>query len=160
MSSVTEDVGEEFKRAYERHGAEILRYAIRCTGRRDIAEDITSDAFLKMFQHREQIDFSRAGAWLTAVVKRMSIDYWRRVELERREQNRAPEHTWPLEQPWEKMLGHPSLNAEHRICLTLRYVHGMEAKEITSHTGLAENQVKNALQYGLKLLRKSFGAME
>lgn len=156
-----EDDREAFRHAYERHASEVLRYAIRCTGRRDIAEEITSEAFLKMYQQRDQVDFSRAAAWLTTVVKRLAIDHWRRVELERRENGLRPAAPlWPLEQPWEKLLHDPSLQAEHRICLTLRYVHGMETKEITSHTGFTENQVKHALQYGLKLLRKSFRARE
>jgi DNA-directed RNA polymerase specialized sigma24 family protein len=58
------------------------------------------------------------------------------------------------------MLEHPSLKPEHRVCLTLHYVHGMENREITSYTGLTANQVKSCLQYGLKLLRKAFGAGE
>jgi len=159
---VAEDAGDEFRKAYERHVSEILRYAIRCTGRHDIAEEITSEAFLKMYQQRHELDFERAGAWLTTVVKRLAIDHWRRVELEQREQRlkARPVPAWPLEEPWERLLQHPTLNAEHRVCLTLRYVQGMEAKEITAHTGLSENQVKNALQYGLKLLRKSYGTTE
>jgi RNA polymerase sigma-70 factor, ECF subfamily len=159
---VTEDAGIEFRRVYERHVSEILRYAIRCTGRREIAEEITSDAFLKMYQHRHQIDLSRAGAWLTTTVKNMAIDYWRRMEVERRvELTRAqPEEACFIDQPWEQMLQHPSLKSEHRVCLTLRYVHGMDAKEIASHTGLTENQIKNALQYGLKLLRQALAVKE
>lgn len=154
--------GDVFRAAYERHAAEILRFAIRCTGRRDVAEELTSEAFLKMYVNREHVDMERAGAWLTATVKNMAIDYWRRMEVERRPENllaaSRPLHSDPEVGRLREMLGHPALKAEHRVCLTLHYVHGMENKEITAHTGMSANQVKSALQYGLRLLRKAFGA--
>ena len=160
-SSVDREDREEFREVYERHAAEIMRFAIRCTGRREIAEELTSEAFLKMYQHLDTIDPPRAAAWLTAAVKNLAIDYWRRVETERKHLAvRSEAMELPAEGNWEEMLAHPSLKPEHRACLTLQYVHGMERKEISSHTGLTDNQVKSCLQYGLKLLRSSFGAKE
>lgn len=152
---------EEFQEVYERNVAEIMRFAIRCTGRREIAEELTSEAFLKMYQHLDTIDPHRAAAWLTAAVKNLAIDYWRRLETERKHLAvRSEAMELPAEGSWEEMLAHPSLKSEHRACLTLQYVHGMERKEISSHTGLTDNQVKSCLQYGLKLLRSAFGAKE
>lgn len=158
----TQDAGGDFRRAYEEHAAAVLRYAIRCTGRREIAEELTSEAFLRMYQHRHEVDMPRAGAWLTTTVKNLAMDYWRRQEVERRAGLERPVEApaSPLEGNWEDLLDHPSLKAEHRLCLTLHYVHGMEGKEITSHTGLTANQVKSSLQYGLKLLRKAFAGKE
>ena len=158
----------DLRAVYERHAAEILRYAIRCTGRREIAEELASEAFLRLHQNRERVDFSRVAAWLTTAVKNLAIDYWRRVEVERRAENLGGsatlQHSGQLsasdEERWEDLLEQPSLKAEHRVCLTLHYVHGMANKEIAGHTGLTENQVKSALQYGLKLLRKAFGAKD
>ncbi|MBI4909295.1 MAG: sigma-70 family RNA polymerase sigma factor [Acidobacteria bacterium] len=153
---------EAFRAAYDRHASEILRYAIRCTGRRDIAEELASEAFLKMYVHRQHVDFNRAGAWLTAAVKNMAIDYWRRMEVERRPENllaaSRPLVSNPEVDRLREILGHPALKVEHRVCLTLHYVHGMENREITQHTGLSQNQVKSALQYGLRLLRNAYRA--
>jgi RNA polymerase sigma-70 factor (ECF subfamily) len=147
-----------FRAIYERHAAEILRFAIRYTGRREVAEELTSEAFLKMYQYRDRVDPERAAAWLTATVKNLAIDYWRHADTERRHlQASRPEAELSPERRWEELLAHPSLKAEHRACLTLHYVHGMERKEISSHTGLTDNQVKSCLQYGLKLLRSAFG---
>ncbi len=151
----------EFREIYERHATEILRFAIRYTGRREIAEEFASEAFLKMYENRERIEPQRAAGWLTAAVKNLAIDYWRRAETERKYQSVAPEKVeLPVDRKWDELLAVPSLKPEHRACLTLHYVHGMERKEITSHTGLTENQVKSSLQYGLKLLRKAFGVKE
>lgn len=144
----------EFRELYDRHIHEILRYAQRCVGRREIAEELTSEAFLKMYLHRDQVDPDRAGAWLTTTVKNLATDYWRRQQVERKAQTPAPAVTpASTDLPWDDLVSHPALKAEHRACLTLHYVHGMTNKEITAHTGLTDNQVKNAIQYGLKLLR-------
>ncbi|MCB1022293.1 MAG: RNA polymerase sigma factor [Acidobacteria bacterium] len=153
----------EFRGIYERHAAEILRYAIRCVGRREIAEEIASEAFLKMHLNRDRIFASRAAAWLTAAVKNQATDYWRRQQVERRhaalaEPDAAAEPE--PEQDWRALLGDPALKPEHRVCLALHYVHGMSRGEISARTGLSDNQVKNALQYGLKLLRRSLGPKE
>ncbi|MFN7919418.1 MAG: sigma-70 family RNA polymerase sigma factor [Bryobacteraceae bacterium] len=148
---------EEFAALYERHAAEILRYAIRCTGRREIAEEIAADAFLKMYRSRG-IDPARAGAWLTAVVKNMATDHWRRAAIERRHPAEPAAGVEPMSaKVWDELLDEPALKPEHRACLTLHYLHGMERREITSHTGMSDNQVKSCLQYGLKLLRKAWG---
>ncbi len=147
---------------FERHAAEILRYAIRCAGRREIAEELASEAFMRMYQNRDRIDPTRAAAWLTTTVKNLATDYWRKNALERRYSAALtrPEVQPPSQGAWEEMLREPALKPEHRACLILHYMHGMERREIASHTGLSENQVKSCLQYGLKLLRKSWGIVE
>jgi RNA polymerase sigma-70 factor (ECF subfamily) len=150
----------DFPAVFDRHASEVLRYAIRCVGRREIAEELTSEAFLKLFAHRDRVDPERAIAWLMACVKNLAIDYWRHTVVERRHTVGAPQPASSMPQPFtgrdfESYLGEASLKAEHRVCLTLHYVHGMERKEISLHTGLTDNQVKSALQYGLRLLRES-----
>ena len=151
-----------FNLLFERHSGEVLRYAIRCTGRREIAEELASEAFLKMFQNLQHIDPARAGAWLTTAVKNLATDYWRKQAVERKYSSAvaSPTVESPRQQDFEQFLQSPALKAEHRVCLTLHYIHGMERKEICSHTGLSDNQVKSSLQYGLKLLRQQFGVAE
>ena len=148
----------DLRALFECHRPEILRYALRCAGRREVAEELTSEAFLRMVQNRHAIDAGRAAAWLTTTVKHLAADYWRRQMLERKHAvSLAPRVPEPAIN-WPKLLQSASLKAEHRACLILRYVHGMERKEIVSHTGLTDHQVKSCLQYGLTLLRKAMGS--
>ena len=55
-------------------------------------------------------------------------------------------------------MNNKALKPVHRVCLILRYVHGMERGEIARETGLSETQVKGHLQYGRRLLRQQLGA--
>lgn len=146
---------EEFERIYRRYAAPILAYARRCVGRADIAEEIAGDAFLELLRHRETVDADRLPAWLYTVVRNRAIDYWRRQKLEQHAvaapangASGAGDFDWSV-------LETSGLKPAHRLCLMLRYLHGMNREEIAALTGLRETQVKGYLRYGLELLRKS-----
>lgn len=149
---------EEFEALYRQHADAMFRYALRCVSRRDLAEEITSDAFLALYRCREKPEAGRVAPWLFTTVRNLATDQWRRKAVEQRYLNHVQE---PVAQPQmvfsESVLADPALKKEHRACLILRYVHGRERNEIAQLTGLTENQVKSCLQYGLVILRKLLG---
>jgi RNA polymerase sigma-70 factor, ECF subfamily len=144
-----------FDEIYAKYAAAVFRYAVKCVGRRDVAEDITSEVFLALHRNLAQIDIAQLPAWLFTVAKNRSADYWRRCDVEERYLA-----TLPSEEPrWEPSLeaflaDTKTLKATHRACLILRYVHGMTRAEIAEELGLSDNQVKGHLQYALTLLRR------
>jgi RNA polymerase sigma-70 factor (ECF subfamily) len=150
-----------FDDIYRRHVDGVFRFAVRCVGRRDVAEDITSEVFLELHRHFESLDAERLPAWLFTVARNRARDYWRRQTLEQRfladAVKTAPTSTAPP--PDESLFAHPALKPVHRACLVLRYVHGMARNEIAAHTGLSETQVKGHLQYARQLLRADLGEM-
>jgi RNA polymerase sigma-70 factor (ECF subfamily) len=151
----------EFEHLYTTHVAAVFRYALRCVGRRDVAEDLTSEAFLALFRHRDTIDVSQLPGWLLTAVKNRAIDYWRHRAIEQRYAAAATRADLPpVREPRvdDDLFNHPSLGPEHRVCLTLRYVHGMNRAEIAGRTGLSPEQVKNRIQYALRVLREQVAA--
>lgn len=160
--SVEEDRSREkpaaaFERIYRRHIDAVFRYAVRCAGRREIAEELASEAFLTLYRHIGEIDQGRLPAWLFTVVKNLAMDYWRHKGVEERHSEALRPEPATQENKVEKwILEDPSLKPAHRACLILRYIHGMDRLEIVKRTGLTDNQVKSNLQYGLTLLRKRF----
>jgi RNA polymerase sigma-70 factor (ECF subfamily) len=148
-----------FDDVYRKHLPAVLRAASRAVGRRDVAEEITADAFLELHRLFDRIEPDRLPGWLITVVRNRAIDYWRRQQLERRIVEHLPDPTVPPEETIEAanrdgLLSHPSLKPVHRACLSLRYEHGMARDEIAARLGLTETQVRGHLQYGLTLLRK------
>lgn len=129
------------------------------TRRQDLAEDLTSEAFLALHRNLDTVDPSLLPAWLLTVVRNRARDWWRRRVVEERYATDVvathPVATAPPLEGW--ILECPELKPVHRTCLMLRYVHGMTRSEIATQTGLAENQVKGHLQYALTLLRKAHG---
>jgi RNA polymerase sigma-70 factor (ECF subfamily) len=149
----------EFDEIYGKYAAAVFRYALKCVGRRDVAEDITSDVFLALHRNMPAVDVSQLPAWLFAVAKNKAIDYWRRAQLEQRYLEALPPAATAAETTWEASLEiwlrqTKALKPIHRACLILRYVHAMDRAGIARTLGLTGNQVKGHLQYALTILRR------
>jgi len=149
---------EEFDRIYSQHLDAVFRFVLARVGRRDVAEDIASEVFLTLHRNWKQLKPSQLPAWLFTVARNLSVNYWRRQTVERRyiEKNQASEpavgqQADPMEMD---LFRNGALKPAHRLCLMLRYAHGMTMEEICRFTGFSENQVKNNLQYARHLLRK------
>jgi RNA polymerase sigma-70 factor, ECF subfamily len=146
---------ETFERSYTKYRDIVMRFAIRCIGRRDMAEELTAEAFLELHRHWQQIDTDRLPSWLFTVVKNRAADQLRRLNLEREYLSTEQPPMRSKEPEWERgLFDHEALKPVHRICLTLKYVHEMTLEEIAARLGITEVQVKGYLQYGRGLLRK------
>ena len=153
----------EFEDLYRQHAQAVFRFALSVTRRRDIAEDLTSEAFLSLHRHLGTIDQSQLPGWLLTVVRNRARDWWRHQLVEERHARQvlADGNGRTVEPQLERwILTASDLKPVHRACLTLRYVQGMTRAEVAMATGLSETQVKGHLQYALKLLRKAHGVTE
>jgi RNA polymerase sigma-70 factor, ECF subfamily len=147
-----------FEELYHQHVETVFRFAMSVVGRREMAEDLTADAFLALFRNLEGIDQSQLPGWLLTVVRNRARDLWRHRVVEQRYLDvlAATPQTEPPAAMETWILESADLKPIHRTCLMLRYVYGMTRAEIASTTGLSETQIKGHLQYGLSLLRKAF----
>jgi RNA polymerase sigma-70 factor (ECF subfamily) len=147
---------EGFEELYNRHVAAVFRFAMRSVGRRDIAEDLTSDAFMALLRNLATVDAGQLPAWLLTVVRNRAIDFWRKESRERQHLSTLPVDPAAPEELTIDMdlLRSKALKPIHRACLVLRYVHGMTLAEVAARTELSTGQVKGHLQYARHLLRK------
>ena len=147
---------ESFEDVYRLHVHAVFRFAVSLVGRKEVAEDLTSEAFLALYRNFDGIDQGQLPGWLITVVRNRARDWWRHQEVEKRhaeELVRSPVAPAPPIERW--ILRCADLKPVHRTCLMLRYGHGMTRVEISAKTGLTETQVKGYLQYALSLLRKN-----
>ena len=151
-----------FEELYHQHVQAVFRFALSVAGRREVAEDLTSEAFLALHRNLESIDQTQLPGWLLTVVRNRARDWWRRQAVEQRYAERIGERRSHVAEPaierW--ILESGDLKPIHRSCVMLRYVYGMTRAEIARQTGLSETQVKGHLQYALTLLRKAHGVRE
>jgi RNA polymerase sigma-70 factor (ECF subfamily) len=140
---------------YDEHVASVFGYAWRCSGRRDLAENLTQESFLALHRSLDEVEDSRLPGWLFTVVKNLSIDYWRRASRDFALPEQPPAGAvQPGGRPLEDLIARAQdLKPAHRVCLTLRYVHGMDSHEIAQHTGMTEEQITRALGFALEGLR-------
>ena len=91
---------------------------MRVCGRRETAEDLTSDAFLALFRNFDAIDQEQLPAWLLTVVRNRARDLWRHQVVEQRfvEQSVDPAAAEPAE---PSLLDSVELKPIHRACLVL-----------------------------------------
>jgi len=149
-----------FEELYHQHVQSVFRFALSVAGRRELAEDLTSEAFLALHRNLDGIDQAQLPGWLLTVVRNRARDWWRRRMVEQRHADQLvpePAQQVPPLETWILECG--DLKPVHRTCIVLRYVHGMTRTEIASQTGLSETQVKGHLQYALALLRKAHGVV-
>jgi RNA polymerase sigma-70 factor, ECF subfamily len=151
---------EALETAYRLHAGAVFRFALRCVGRRELAEDLTSEAFLALQRNLAGVELGQLPSWLFRVVKNRAIDHWRRQKVERRYAERRegePEPVVEDDPPAAvpaSLLTSRSLKPVHRLCLTLRYLQGLTRSEIADRLGLSETQVKGHIQYARTLLRR------
>jgi len=150
----------EFEDLYRQHVQAVFRFALSVTRRRDVAEDLTADAFIALHKHLATIDQTQLPGWLLTVVRNRARDWWRHQLVEDRYAQQALADAAvrtgePAIEPW--ILDSPELKPVHRACLMLRYVQGMTRAEVAAALDLSETQVKGYLQYALRLLRKAHG---
>jgi RNA polymerase sigma-70 factor (ECF subfamily) len=144
-----------FEEIYRQHFGAVFRFAIHCVGRRELAEDLTSEAFLALYRDWSKIDPGQLPGWLITVVKNRAIDHWRRASREELCADPPGEARTEFDSRLGNfLLENKALRPTHRACLILRYVHGMSREEIAQKLSLTGNQVKGYLQYGLQLLRE------
>lgn len=147
---------DEFNGIYRQYVDAVFRVTLRAVGRREIAEEITSEVFLTLYQNGDSLTLEQLPAWLFTVAKRRAADYWRRWYVEERwnaEERPVPETVTPEFSLEDLLAKCTSLKPVHRACIVLRFVQGMSRAEIAAQTGLNELQVKGHLQYALKLMR-------
>ena len=154
----------DFESLYRQHVQAVFRFALSITRRRELAEDLTSEAFLALHRELASIDSSQLPAWLLTVVRNRARDMWRHQVIEERyaveKKPAAPPVAPPAPSLEEWILDSAGLKPVHRLCVVLRYVSGMTRAEIAVETGMSETQVKGHLQYALTLLRKAHGVRE
>lgn len=141
--------------AYRRHFAAVYRFALSLTGRRDVAEDLTAEAFLELHRHAATIRLADLPAWLFVVVRNRARDTWRHQLVEQRHAEWIA-RTQSVSAPSASSvhwLQDPGLTPAQRVCLELHYVWGYTVHEIASRLGQTDGQVKGQLQRALKHLR-------
>jgi len=99
-----------FRRLYDATGNRLLGILIAQVGRRDLAEEILQESFIKIWQKARRYDPARGPAmpWLIALVRNQAID-----QLRRRRPEEAGEEFDAALETWTDEAADPQRDAEH-----------------------------------------------
>jgi RNA polymerase sigma-70 factor, ECF subfamily len=170
ISFVGQDDAEAFTTLYDRHSHAAFSLAYRVMGERQAAEDLTQDAFLKLWRSATSFRRERGSVrtWLLSIVRNRGIDQLRAQASRRRTQERV-EASAPRSQPSEAFAEtwRNSQRDQVRDALNTLSPPQLKALELTYFSGYTHVQVselldvplgtmKGRMRLGLKKMRDYF----
>lgn len=63
----------EFETLYERHAGAVFRFALSLSGDRAMAEDITSETFIRVWTARERVDVATVAGYLFTIARHLFL---------------------------------------------------------------------------------------
>ena len=170
ISFVESADAEAFATLYDRHSRAAFSLAYRMMGERQASEDLTQDAFLKVWRGASSYRAERGSVrtWILSIVHNRGIDQLRSHASRRRTQDRI-EASAPRSQPSEAFAEtlrnsqrdqlREALNTlppEQLKILELAYFSGYTHVEIAELLRLPLGTVKGRMRLGLKKIRDYF----
>jgi RNA polymerase sigma-70 factor, ECF subfamily len=149
----------------------VFRYLLYRTGRRDAAEDLFQETYLRAFREWERFDPRRGSVkrWLLLIARRTLIDRARserarearEVEYAREQRTlgggAAPDPAEPRGVPEELRAAMARLGEVEREVLVLRVVVGMDTAEAAHLMGISPTNCSTILSRAVARLRREVG---
>lgn len=156
----------EFERVVGESRDRLFGYALYFLGIREEAEDVVQDVYLRLWQHRQELDGSRVNGWLVSVSRNLCRDRLRRrkvrssvnVDTEALSEiagdGRLPDAGASAALFEEALKGALSrLPDPQKSIVILREIQGMSYREIGDALDLPMTSVKVYLHRGRRALR-------
>lgn len=149
------------------YGRDVWNYAFFMTGKRETAEDIAQDVFIKAYQNLHTLrGESGARAWLLKITRNTALDYfksawYRRIRLPAilplRETQMSAENEWlgshRQREIWRTVM---ELPRKLRESLLLQVHHGLSMAEIAELLQVSEGTVKSRIHRARATMNKKF----
>jgi RNA polymerase sigma-70 factor, ECF subfamily len=148
-----------FKSLYEATSRRLFAVALTILKRRDLAEDVLQEAYVRVWTQARQFDPERgaAMAWLSRIVRNLAIDQIRR---ERGAHDDIADHAETLYAPATPLADRTDLNRslarlrdDQRDILRLAFVQGYTHEELVDRLGVPLGTAKSRVRRGLEQLR-------
>ena len=165
----------DFEAVVDRCQRNVYTYAVHLLRDPAAAEDLTQEAFLRLWRNWNQIDLERVDAWLTRVTRNLCYDRWRLQrtasryvvtptdgEVESAVDREAGPHelaeAGDFRRRFDAALA--TLNEPSKSVLVLREVLGFQYREIADALEIPLNTVRVYLHRSRKRLRQLLSEAE
>ena len=150
---------------FARHNLRIYRFVLRMVGDNGLAEDLTSEVFLSVWQQAHRFEArSAVTTWLLAIARYKALAELRRRPQAASSERESSDISDPADTPdvafeikhrgeiLRKCLAR--LSREHREVIDLVYYHEKSVQEVAEIIGIGGNTVKTRMFYARKQLSK------
>jgi RNA polymerase sigma-70 factor, ECF subfamily len=154
---------ERFAELYDLYSDRIFRFIFHKTMQRDLAEDLTSDTFVRALEKLKQFNSEKGkfSTWIYTIARNLITDHWRSYR-----EHRDIEDVWDLsslddviDSTHKQLIGEKlhaalrNLAPESREILIMRFWQDLSFAQISELTGKSEGAVKMKVGRALKKLR-------
>ncbi len=152
--------------AYERHGGAVFALSRRLLKRRDLAEDVTQEIFMRLWTKPERFDPDRGSlrTFLLADTHGRSVDLLRsEIARRAREEREARLVPVPPKDTEAEVLTSVTnarvrnaldvLSENERAAIALAYFDGYSYRQVAERLGEPEGTVKSRIRTGMRRLR-------
>lgn len=156
---------DDLRAAYDAHGAELYRFALRQLSDEGAAGDVVQDVFLRAWRSAERFDPEIASlrVWLYAIARNAVVDQLRRHQVRpvTPASGEVIAELAPLTDDFvdDMMMNFiieealRRLSPQHRTALVETYLRGRSYDEVAGELGVPVGTVRTRVFYGLKALR-------
>lgn len=144
-----------FAELFDSFYPDLLRVAFRICGRKEVAEELCQEAFLRYYERRDKLPVGKeARFWLIRVVKNLTFNYEKRQGREReayriyarqpREESKNDGESLVLSEESKQQVREALLSVPYklRVALILKEYTGYQYADIARILHISENNVK------------------
>lgn len=157
---------QSFVYLHERYQSKVYYYCLKFVGKKEIAEEITSDVFVKLWQKRGEIQTDRDIRGLLFKISRdYALSYLRQIARNADQKKAFIDHyLLNLNSPVEEQIylkeglaiadrAIENLPPKCQQVFRLRYLDGLSLKQIAEELHISTNTVQNHLQKGTRMVK-------
>jgi RNA polymerase sigma-70 factor (ECF subfamily) len=133
--------------AFERYWEDVFRFALAWTNDWGAAEDLTQDAYLRLWQQRGSLDWQRPVLpWLLVVTRRLATDRFRALRRRILPRSTAPTLDEAVRDRWlDAQVAMALLSPLERSALVLTAVEGWTYAEVALALGTSDGALRAAV---------------
>jgi RNA polymerase sigma-70 factor (ECF subfamily) len=159
---------DAFGRLYARYANEVSRFVTSRTGDRVLADDLTSETFLRALRRIDSVSYQGRdpGAWFTTIARNLVLDHVKssRYQLDRPtaditdadDRNDSPEQAVIRRDTAAEVRRRvDELPVDQQECIRLRYLDELSVAETAAVMGRSDSAVKALTHRGVEGLRAS-----
>jgi RNA polymerase sigma-70 factor (ECF subfamily) len=156
---------------YDRFGGAVYGLALRVTGDRSAAEEISLDTFMQVWQQAQRFNAEQGTLqrWLFTIARSRAIDRVRSAKALKRTHTEDRSAEQQVERPEDMVelaerqrlvrAAMTELSPPQRAALELAYFEGLSHAQIAERLGEPLGTVKTRVRQAMTILRRSLGPM-